>query len=446
MRVFYKLAFAIVLLMALSGRGFAQSERLSKFLAEEMPSTLIVIEGDRWIDKDKAALGVLVHADTRPLTKLMQIGEQCDYTVEEYEGAFLLRKRYSDPRELPCVSAEEVITYVQEVLKAATPLFGKAEDRDSYSSIHRLLLSLPEEDWKQIQTGVLPVTALNAEGRQALDSIINQIYHSPLFDTGELFIGWSNRFAKAYLSLRDDGTVDIKCDPGQAFTLFARIEGADKGESDDALLVNASFSSTNLSDILLTLNAQSKEGKIFGAAKPLLYTPVSIAGIASATPRRVFRCIARLYGYDIIAKGAVGQLSSKRIASNGATNIGMRVAAALPLPLKRTIEGENYRMPATMLLSALVPKLYKETTHTLPVPSLSRLQRTALVYQLFSQLAMNIKNGANGPPAYLTDKKALFLKCKRVPGRVLVFAFVIEQDGKQYAGPSISTIRDVKRE
>lgn len=446
-----------LVLLNLPRPGFCQSETLSRFLQANLNSRLIVLEGDCYIDHNRQELDKIVRGNTTAWQKVSEIAGKCDYEAVQYQGAYLLNKRYSDLNELPCVSTEELVEFSEEVFRAVSPMLTKAGEITGTKVIHNLLLSLPEDEWKLVQQEPLPVQRLSTQSKQNLVNLFTESFYGGLRNYSNL--------VRLHCQNLDDAQLEIASFPdgisyfqlrvytegkaGEAWSIMPR-DNAVAGEFDaeKALYVNASFSSTKIQDVLKELNNRS-EGKItFSASVSLLHKPVSVSGLETSPPAQVLRCIARLYNLRVLARsGTTGnrmELARERFIPDPNVDILHSVAASLPSPLRKTLVKRSYDPPTKGLIFRLLPEAQKQKSKSLPVRDLGRLEKIAIVLNVFQQMGTEVSH-PTPMPSYLNQLDTLYVKCKRTPGQPMEFTIVSENKGVKAEGPVYTLFTDVPR-
>lgn len=459
-RLLFTAAVLTVVLLTFCRPGFGQQkapEMLSRFLRANLNSRLIVIEGDRYVEEaDRKELETILREKTTPWDRIRAIADKCDYEAKQYEGAYLLYKRYSDARELPCVSSEELVAFAEEVSQTVnTLLFANTEVKSNRTAVFSLLQSLSEPDWELIQRDVLPVKSLSAENKQALRTLFVEAYYGTLrkdskrlsvlcrnFDDARLMLGTLNGEPRFYYQAYSGGK------PGEEWSFFSPEVPPSKEAINKAIFLNASFAGTELQDILKEVNVRKSDGTVYAASKSLVHKPVSVSGLESSQPLQVLRCIAKLYDLRIAsaADGGVMELARKRLPRRAGVEIGQLLASNLPYPMRRALPNRSYDPVTRLLLLPLIAAVEKEKTKSLPVRQLSSLDKVSIVVNMFEQLARSFRD-PTPMPAYLSHLDTLYLKCRRNLGSSLEFAIVYEKNGSLRNGaPQFYFPRDVSRE
>lgn len=461
-------------LLAFARPGFGQqktqaAETLSHFLQTNLKSNLIVIEGDRYVDENKQDLAKILSDDTTPTTwdKVKAIADKCDYDAKQYEGAYLLYKRYSDARELPCVSSEELIAFSGDVAQAVKSLFPGRKEGDYFGThLRDLLLSLPEADWQLAQRDILPVKELNAESQRNLSRLLTETFSGSLRTSSQLVDNFCSNTDDARLVLVETGDAPYfeyrvyrGGKPGNPWAVFPDHAPLSKLAVDKAISLNASYEGTQIQDLLKQINdTERKEGKkiVYASAKSLSHKPVSVVGLESAPPLHVLRGIAKLYDLRVVVSDKSVELMRKRFAPRPNVSLNQTIAASLPYPLRRALKVRNnklstafvvrnYKPSAAFLISSLASKAQKEKTKSLAMEDLSDLYKTALVLHIFSDLAREIQDSdADRWSSHVSKVDALYLKYRRKPGNRLSFSMMSEKDGKLSEWPEYNA-SDVER-
>lgn len=352
----------------------------------EQGHTLILAEGaplhPKLPPKDVPAL-----PQDRPLEEaIRKVAAAYDYDVErdtERRGSiFLLRKRYTDPHDLPCVTFDECARSVQDIIRVMSPFTpdsspGMSASPRASSTINELeatfyglINSLTPEQMQALQNKSLRVASLfpNQQAlawRFAMHFYVQIAFGEAQFPTfcfqylpkakigegtspphGSLpsytFFGWGMPdprgrpemlpFSRS-LSIRN-GQADPRESPpapnaDQKTAFKARLEAIKQDGH------------VTLTGQVATLSTASHEarGPRLKVDAALAAKPVTVAGEANAAPKEVFYALADLYDLQTVTDDDGALLLTRRAALPPADVAGLSgaVLTAVPDPLLRAV-------------------------------------------------------------------------------------------------------------
>jgi hypothetical protein len=146
----------------------------------------------------KESLLQLVSTPTRLGTVIERIAAAFDYNVEHpYNRVFLLKKRYTDIEDLPCVTYSEVVHSLQAIDKIMSP-YDEAEHKSSISSQEQFFNSLSPEQQQEVSMGI-SLRDVNEDQRKLA---VDAFYHVLLDNK----IRWYHQLLSQLLLLTDHRT------------------------------------------------------------------------------------------------------------------------------------------------------------------------------------------------------------------------------------------------
>lgn len=474
--------------------AFAQKETLSHFLGSEFKAgALLVMEGDRYIDPEVKELRDIAAGSGSVVEKLTVIAEKCDYEVTTFEGTYLLHKRYSAEYELPCVSEKELLRFNEDLSRVVRSLyFPDGQAIDPTTSIHSLLLSLPESDWALAGSEGLPVRALAPRSRQIIVGLLARNYCGGLLRSSDIVGKWGSGMDDCYLHLTTNNS-------GGGGTLMTTL--AMDGETEQTRFIvprsrvgtastltdqNASFYGSTIGDVLERVNARSGNEQLFTADDVLLEKPVEVVGLESASPLRVIECIGKLYDLRLAVASKVVKLAQRRIQLKPGVDPGERMAMALPYPLGKLLAAEaaskqypdlvgypglvGYPVPVGSMprkrnpIKSTLAVLYSlypqgQGQERIPLRTMDRLYRVAYVQYLFAEVLGEIQNNKMARfGECVGEMNTLYLRYRRsfgvsnsnrpFPEKVppLTFEILANRKGDLYPVAGYGTSTDIPRD
>jgi hypothetical protein len=468
----------LVLCMCNPTTAFSQPETLSKFLRSEFKTgVLLILEGDRYVDKERKELRVIADSNKSIKDKITAIAEKCDYEVTESNGAYLLHKRYSAPQELPCVTEKEILRFNEDASRVVGSFFkSDAPTGTSLPHIRNLLLSLSEAEWELVQRDVIPVKTLSPQSQQIFADLLVETCWGGLSNLCNVVRKWGGNIDNSELDTGkyesgDRYLISRVSIPGMpsetwAFAPQPRAGIANTGAAEAKKLIyqNASFYSSDIGDILQEANANPNSAVFFTAEDALLAKPVSVVGLESASPIRVVEGIAKLYNLRLAVASKVVKLAQRRIQIKQGADAGECMALAVPYPLQkmmgkrneelsippvpRTVRRRNHDRSTLEVLYSLYFRSGEGTPSPVPLRTADKMYRVAYVLNLFDNVLREIRDNDMARIAKrLSPMEMLYLQYRRTPGSPVPLSFKIltDKNGKLSSGMSYESTLDVPR-
>jgi len=322
-----------------------------------------------------------------PLGEMLNaLADGYDYGVEERKGSvFVLKKRYSDPRDLPGVTREECRAALKDMLRALAPYNPHTSTNSKRDPLlGEFMTTLTDEQIRRlggVHTGTsipdplpksqaLPVASLSARQRTLVWRFITYYYvqarvqgmeaairkMDQLVPEESVTFRWTERGGQRAFGYQIPVT-DPKAPPGLVFfralpdapsdsvPLFGFGKDTPPQEARD----KREMAPSTLASVVASLNARRKdtEPKIT-VDDALAPKPVIVFGSEAASPRQILDALAAVYGLRVVTDedGAL-RLSrpSFRLAATIA-DLPEAVRRTFPEPLLRafhTDESERLR-------------------------------------------------------------------------------------------------------
>ncbi len=469
-----RIILLIVLTLQSTGASFAAAPESVPAAAQQMPLVHLSLAQSGSFSEALDALAAQGHVaivaegaplvprlskkDTQDLTAplplslaVTKIAASFDYDVQEQDNVFVLTKRYTDPKEMPCVTLEECDQAFKDILTLLDPFnpnFDEAsDDHSQLNTVITFFHSLSPKQLQEARTKTLRYGELGPEQQKAVESLF--LYGFVQFPT---------------YKLRE--TVDIlDYAPGSVLT------GKDKGHN--ALFIEArvpadkslryyqplggGVTSSNEAQPTLILPKQAETGSppvpapmtletLVGLLPhtgppavvdtPLKDKPVSVAGLKNVSAMDVLLALKVLYNLRIGASDAGGNKLMRQIVPPTASlrDLGPNVWSLLPVSFIRAVHSEdaptgqapplgenktenpaeaNRRFQQQMRSRRLLPALWGESVHQvlvgvqpqlrsgglsvrIPVKALDGTTRSALAMALSVSALEILQSGFTG--------------------------------------------------
>lgn len=303
---------------------------------------------------------------------LTVLGAAYDYNVQRQDGGvFVLTKRYSDPRDLPCITLAECQASLEDVLivlDAFNPHFeesiyasGPDTQRDTVTSFFDTLSpsQLAEAQAKTLRYGDL----LPDQQTLIWNFMLHQFIQTPLGQTQEqlnllleaphsVLTGRDkDKDAGAYLEVPN-----IAGSGKHLMSVTGPITLVDQPFPDWLLLAPASAAEVvkplTLAEVVASL--QPIHGQQPVVDKPVQAKPVTVAGLANAAPMKVLEALGTLYGLRISASDKSAPILARQVPATPEKldAIAADVWQALPLSYTRAIDAAAHQETAQDKASA----------------------------------------------------------------------------------------------
>lgn len=325
---------------------------------------LIIVAEDAPLE-NKAEAG----AEDRPIQDvsvgeaLRQVADKYDYSVETSGNLVLLKKRFSNPADFPCVTPQECLNSLQNIRAILQPFDPKVPARRTLSEndplIANFAASLSAEQARALEGDGLAMQALISSQRTQAERFSLYIYTQS--NTGNL-LGVAEELKNADRLSLGYGDFDRENQFGysvprqtgksifQSFKRHSSMSGAAwlAPTLPDQLprlgpLNKDSTLYFSLKSVVEHLNSAAPQpSKRYAVAEELAPKRVTIAGITKASPDRLMSALARVYGLRVVEASepgaGVAQLTFQRTRKAANVNeIGDALRHAIPEPLMRSL-------------------------------------------------------------------------------------------------------------
>lgn len=346
---------------------------------------------------------LLAEEDTTDLTTPVPLSQAVekfandfDYDVQKSSRVFVLTKRYTDPKEMPCVTLEEcqeAFEDIQALLDKFNPNFDERSDNSQHGAVIRLFSSLTPAQLAEAQAKTLHYSEMSVAQQEIVQRIfLAGFVQSPaqrvqetlnILDYAPKSVITGKYQDHTELMIRASGMTDKKFLYYRAIDFDGEVATTD----EPVIMILPKLTSSSIVPI-------SKETTLADVARLLSYTgsppivdaplrnkPVSTAGLNNASTLDVLQGLAMLYDLRIGASDAGGP---KLMRQSVATNISIQdladtVWGVLPVSIRRAIQPEHTspfiqnaprvsakaqkRLQGHLKTSNILPTLWTEADH-----------------------------------------------------------------------------------
>ena len=258
-----------------------------------------------------------------PLSVMLPIlADAYDCDVEYRNKVYLLKKRYSDVRDLPAVTLEEYGQAVQDILIVLRPFAINTEFPVRDNALNHVLpdlaAMLTPEQMQALHDRKLAVATLTQEQKAKVWQFVYYFYAQTPFEEAEEAAFQFKGAPKASVGVDQKGTSLF----GRAFHPFVYQTLSYDGQSvlrsfDNGTVAMVSPSGVTLNDPVLPpeeagetgkaapltlaeeVAALNKRGLHAAVDAALRVKPISIAGAGNATPGQILQALANIYGLRV---------------------------------------------------------------------------------------------------------------------------------------------------
>lgn len=282
-----------------------------------------------------------------------KIAASFDYNVQKQDNVFVLTKRYTDPKEMPCVTLEECRRAFKDILTLLdkyNPNFDEAsEDHSKHNTVIAFFNSLSPGQLQEAQAKTLHYGELTPEQQ----GMVNIIFLCGFvqFPTHKLreTVDRLDYAPKSVLTGKDKGRsallIEFPVPADKSLRYLQPLEGG-ISPTDAALpliLPKRQGKSTSVTPAPMTL--ETLMGLLPHTGPPsvvdacLKDKPVSAAGLKNVSSMDVLRALKVLYNLRIGASDAGGNELMRQIPPNSDSlrDIGPGVWSLLPISIVRAI-------------------------------------------------------------------------------------------------------------
>lgn len=320
-------------------------------------------------------------ANTPLSTAVTKIAAAYDYSAERQGGVFVLKKRYTDPEDLPDVTLDECRQSLDDVLRvldAFNPhLFISIREPLSDRLAMDFVKTLTPEQERAMQAKNLHYTDLTP-GQQAL--IVRTILYETVQMQADGFQGLQDIFAQAPKSVirtqaqgrkgvfleytqterRDPLYPNFQRLAWASLTFEAPLADGEAPPPARPVAQSPPARGATLGEVVDGLNAalgRKAQEAPMAVEAALRAKPVTAAGLGNAAPLDALRALAAVYGLRIGASDRGGPLLERASSSapRALPDLPQALRAALPAPLLRAMHDGQPVPPHSLPMPKLAP-------------------------------------------------------------------------------------------
>lgn len=378
---------------------------------------------------------------TSSLTKPMETGVAItalatayDYDAQQTSGVFVLTKKYSDPRDLPCVTlaeCREAAKNIVSVLDVFSPHFAESVyangPRGEKDAIVNFFAGLSSSQLKAAEARTLQYGTLSPDQQSIVKNLFLFMF---IQQPGDGVADASNSLAAA-----DKGTITLRAergDPGLFLalpgtfsanltyvTLLNKIPLINQQGAPIALPTPVPNSQENLPPVTLgaiVAKLDPISGRKPVAAPSISGKPAMAFGVKYTTPKNVMLALAALYGlHNGVSTSGGLQLEPLPVTLPlDISQLNTALWTAVPVSYDRilhlqtssdgptngtTLPSEIQEEAGRLLLAAIQPQIKKSGQLVrVPVPSLNESAKDALAVLLMPNLISELQYRFTGHP------------------------------------------------
>lgn len=301
--------------------------------------------------------------DTQDLTAPLPLPEAVtklaasfDYDAQEQDNVYILTKRYTDPKEMPCVTLEECDQAYKDILTLLDPFNPNFEGaNEGHSQLHAVVTFFKSLSPMQLQGArakTLRYGELGPEQQKMVESIF--LYGFVQFPADKLqdTVRVLDYAPGSVLTGKDKGYnalfIEAPTQTNKSLRYFQSLEGGVTPlDRVQPTLLLPKQAETGGPSAPMTLEAVvallPHAGPPAVVDTPLKDKPVSIAGLSNVSAMNVLRALKVLYGLRIGASDAGGNKLLRQIIPPTDTlrDLGPNVWSLLPVSLARALHSEE---------------------------------------------------------------------------------------------------------
>ncbi len=291
-----------------------------------------------------------------PLSQAVaKIAASFDYDVQKQDNVFVLTKRYTDPKEMPCVTLEECDQAFKDILTLLDPFnpnFDEASaDHSQRSTVITFFHSLSPRQLQEAQTKTLRYGELGPEQQKMVESFFLygfvQILTYKLRETVDIL----DYAPRSVLTGKDQGHnalfIEARVPSDKSLRYFRPLEGGVTSPDQSPPMILPKQAETGSPPVPMTLEAVvallPHTGPPAVVDTPLKDKPVSVAGLNNVSAMDVLRALKVLYNLRIGASDAGGNKLMRQIVppTDSLRDLGPNVWSLLPISFIRATHSED---------------------------------------------------------------------------------------------------------
>ncbi len=345
---------------------------------------------------DAAITTGTAYAATPTETKVALLADAANYDARKARGVFLLQKRYSNPRDIPCVTISECRASLREVASLLSGLMRPVEPGDTTDSrepyVQSFFRSLSPEQVAAMENTPLPLARLTPAQKDKASDMLVSTYLFDLSDTAryaaydlsELPNGALHKatWNDAVISWNEKSRPDVERSLSDQPLNYGNSSA--KSTAPTSGYVMPAEAPSTLGEEFARLNRLAKlgTGVTFELGDGFADKPVTVVGLDRLTPEQAAFALASVYDLRVRHARSGEQIIARPCLSPvNIGNVKEAILGALPSPLARILTNKtpdklvpkaDWDIIATVSLS---PDDVKKTTIVLYLSEAVRLLR-----------------------------------------------------------------------
>lgn len=304
-----------------------------------------------------------------PLAKAVaKVADAYDYDASRQGRVFVLRKRYTDPQDLPGVTLEECTQAMQDminVLEPFNPHVPPWHPGISDPLIADFMASLTPEQQQALEAKTLRVASLGPSQQALVRRLALNIYVQTTADDVNVSLAGLKQAPQAAFSMGGSNEpstfgyhvtdtygrdVFVTFDMGGGPALMNGVPVTIGTAPPDVKMLAATRGVTLgrvVADLNAGLNAGGKPRLLVDAA--LQAKPITVENTGAVSPAQMMKALAEVYGLEVrLDDKGVQRLSRRRyLPPSGVTGLPAVMRVIMPAPLLRAAHDEYWATQAT---------------------------------------------------------------------------------------------------
>jgi len=316
--------------------------------------------------------------DTQDLTAplplspaVTKIAASFDYDVQEQDNVFVLTKRYTDPKEMPCVTLEECDQAFKDMLTLLEPFNPNFDEASDDHSVHTTFIkffnSLSPRQLQEARTKTLHYGELNSDQQKMIESVfLSGFVQFPSYKLRET-VDILDYAPKSVLTGQDKGYnalfIELPMSYDRSLRYYHPLEGGVTPLKEaQPTLILPKQAETGSSPVPAPMTLEAVVVLLPHTGPPAVVDaclkdkPVSAAGLSNVSAMDVLRALKVLYNLRIGASDAGGNKLMRQLPppTDSLRDLGPNVWSLLPVSFLRAMHSEE--APPAQVPSAGVSK------------------------------------------------------------------------------------------
>jgi len=299
-----------------------------------------------------------------------KIAASFDYDVQEQDGVFVLTKRYTDPKEMPCVTLEECDQAFKDILTLLEPFNPNFDEANANHSQRNTVItffnSLTPGQLQEARAKTLRYGELGPEQQKAVESIFLFGYAQFPADKLRETVDILDYAPKSVLTGKDQGNsalfIELPVPANKSLRYFQPLEGGILPPDQSAPLLLPKQAETGGPPVPAPMTLEAVVALLPHTGPPAVVDaclkdkPVSAAGLSNVSAMDVLRALKVLYNLRIGASDAGGNKLMRQLPppTDSLRDLGPNVWSLLPVSFLRAMHSEE--APPAQVPSAGVSK------------------------------------------------------------------------------------------